>query len=281
MKIYLSPSKQPANTYSWGDTNEQVQMTRLAHALKPKLEALGHEVKIATAHLSPTNSQGRAKEGHDWGADIYMPIHSNASGSPTSQARGPQVYLGKYDPIATKIAEAVNANISAITPHADPSRGIFHNNPFHFYEIRYTEPLGMLPIYLEVEFHDKVDTARWIVENIEALAQAIADGVAQGLPKQATGAGDTAGAGQTTTLYRVQVGAFRDKGNADKFLAQVKKHYPDAFIASIDAPADYTALAKEVLSGKWGSGQERIDRLTKAGHDARKVQDEVNKLLRS
>lgn len=38
-------------------------------------------------------------------------------------------------------------------------------------------------------------------------------------------------------------------------------------------------IAKEVINGKWGNGQDRIDRLKKAGYDANAVQAEVNKQL--
>ena len=37
-------------------------------------------------------------------------------------------------------------------------------------------------------------------------------------------------------------------------------------------------LAKEVWAGKWGSGQDRINRLTVAGYDANAVQKMVNKM---
>ena len=37
-------------------------------------------------------------------------------------------------------------------------------------------------------------------------------------------------------------------------------------------------LAKEVLEGKWGNGQERKDRLTEAGYDYNAVQNRVNEL---
>lgn len=38
-------------------------------------------------------------------------------------------------------------------------------------------------------------------------------------------------------------------------------------------------IAKEVIAGKWGNGQERVDKLTKAGYDYNKVQAKVNELL--
>ena len=38
-------------------------------------------------------------------------------------------------------------------------------------------------------------------------------------------------------------------------------------------------LAKEVIAGKWGNGQERVNRLTQAGYNAKEIQDRVNSLL--
>ncbi len=38
-------------------------------------------------------------------------------------------------------------------------------------------------------------------------------------------------------------------------------------------------LAKEVIQGKWGNGQERKDKLTEAGYDYSEVQGKVNELL--
>ena len=38
-------------------------------------------------------------------------------------------------------------------------------------------------------------------------------------------------------------------------------------------------VAQEVLSGVWGNGKERIDRLVKAGYDAAAVQRLVNQLV--
>lgn len=41
-----------------------------------------------------------------------------------------------------------------------------------------------------------------------------------------------------------------------------------------------TKIAKEVIAGKWGTGDERRIRLTAAGYNYRKVQAKVNKLLK-
>ena len=39
-------------------------------------------------------------------------------------------------------------------------------------------------------------------------------------------------------------------------------------------------LAKEVIHGDWGNGQERKDRLTAAGYNYSEVQSRVNELLK-
>ena len=39
-------------------------------------------------------------------------------------------------------------------------------------------------------------------------------------------------------------------------------------------------IAKEVIAGKWGNGQDRINKLKKAGYDYDAIQKEVNNLLK-
>ena len=40
------------------------------------------------------------------------------------------------------------------------------------------------------------------------------------------------------------------------------------------------AVAKEVIAGKWGNGEDRKNRLTAAGYNYKDVQDQVNALLK-
>lgn len=49
--------------------------------------------------------------------------------------------------------------------------------------------------------------------------------------------------------------------------------------SSSSASKSIDTLAKEVIQGKWGNGQDRVDRLTKAGYDAKAVQKRVNQML--
>lgn len=48
---------------------------------------------------------------------------------------------------------------------------------------------------------------------------------------------------------------------------------------STSASKSVSELASEVLAGKWGNGQDRINKLTSAGYDYKAVQNEVNKRL--
>ena len=52
------------------------------------------------------------------------------------------------------------------------------------------------------------------------------------------------------------------------------------WIDSAPVEVDITEIAREVISGKWGNGTERKQKLTLAGYDYKKVQAEVNRLLK-
>ena len=92
-------------------------------------------------------------------------------------------------------------------------------------------------------------------------------------------------------LYRVQVGAYSIKENAIKMRDELKaKGYNDAFIATTTIKSQVNnsvtvekksidEIAHEVLDGKWGNGEARINNLTNAGYDYNAVQNRVNEIL--
>lgn len=57
-----------------------------------------------------------------------------------------------------------------------------------------------------------------------------------------------------------------------------KKLGGTATVPAAEAPKNITQVAKEVLAGKWGNGNERKTRLAAAGYDYAAVQREVNRL---
>lgn len=55
---------------------------------------------------------------------------------------------------------------------------------------------------------------------------------------------------------------------------------PDTNVGNKDTDDEITAIANEVIAGKWGNGPERVANLTAAGHDYTAVQTRVNEILR-
>lgn len=84
--------------------------------------------------------------------------------------------------------------------------------------------------------------------------------------------------------FYVRCGAFSVEENARKLLEKVKKLGYDAFIKTEKgteaARKSVDEVAKEVIKGLWGNGQERINKLNAAGYNAADVQAKVNALLK-
>lgn len=87
-------------------------------------------------------------------------------------------------------------------------------------------------------------------------------------------------------LYKIQVGAYSNKANADAMSAKLKSAGFDTYITTESGTAVTTSskksideIAREVIQGLWGNGQDRKDRITKAGYDYSAVQKKVNELL--
>ena len=83
----------------------------------------------------------------------------------------------------------------------------------------------------------------------------------------------------------MQVGAFREKSNADALAANLKTSGRSVFVTkSADSAAgekkSAEEVAKEVIRGLWGNGAERKRRLADAGYDFSAVQTKVNEMLK-
>lgn len=79
-------------------------------------------------------------------------------------------------------------------------------------------------------------------------------------------------------IYKVQVGAFSVKVNADNMIKNLKSKGIDAFIVG-STTKTVDEVAREVIKGLWGTGQDRINRLKSAGYNADAVQKRVNEIL--
>lgn len=167
LKIYLSPSNQVNNPYSYGGTNEAVQCRKIAAACKTALERCGFEVK--TNYSDGENAMyERVRESNAWGADMHICIHTNAGGG-----KGCVVFVSKRTAERMKYAQPVFDELDKITPY----RSVYGIRETQFYEIRNTSAMCL---YCECEFHDNAALARWITENTTAIGEAICRGICTG-----------------------------------------------------------------------------------------------------
>lgn len=166
MKIYLSPSAQPANLYAAGNTNEQVQCNRIAAAAKTALERCGFDVKKAPEGQS---YQANVAESNAWGADIHVPIHTNAGGG-----HGPLVLIYSRTTARVSLAQPVYDALNAVVPTASVY-GV-QAKP-GLYEVANS---NCKCVYIECAFHDDPDEARWIIDNATLLGEEIARGLCKG-----------------------------------------------------------------------------------------------------
>jgi N-acetylmuramoyl-L-alanine amidase len=221
MKIYVSPSDQHRNLYAVGDTNEKDQCHAISAALIKALVRCGMQAKTNyTASM-----QERVKESNEWGADLHLPIHTNAF---NGKVKGTRLFCYNKTGEGYRASVAVMSALAPITPGESDSITVKH-----FYEVKYAHAPT---VYLEVGFHDNKEEAKWMIENTEQIAEAICQGVCDyfGVKYEAPGDDrleqDAANPEEPEDLYRVQVGAFSDRKNALAMLDKLKAAGFDGFI---------------------------------------------------
>lgn len=175
-KIYLSPSNQTGNKYCTGNTNEGAVQNEIAKLLVPMLQKYECEVKLCD--MNKTLAQ-RAAEAKEWGANVYIAMHSNAAGTANSGARGVSVYYGTKVNAADRrsLAETMLKNLAVMFKN----RGTVISNTL----IDCNTPV-MPSVICEVGFHDNIDDARLILNNKEKVANLYCNGIVEylGLKKK-------------------------------------------------------------------------------------------------
>lgn len=165
-KIYVSPSDQTENRYAVGNTTEAAQCRRIAKALVEALERCGFEARTNYANGSDAMDK-RIAESNAWGADLHLPIHTNAF---NGTVMGTRMFCHKFGGEGHEVCKAVFATLTPITP--GQSDGIKEYPALA--EIR---KVKAPTCYIEVGFHDNPTEAAWIIGNTAAIAEAICKGL--------------------------------------------------------------------------------------------------------
>lgn len=213
-KVYISPSDQTENRYAWGNTNEHVQCQKIAEAEAAALRRSGVEVKLAA--FGTTMAQ-RCAESDAWRADIHNCVHTNAC---NGKVMGTRLFCFAVPGKGYDACKAVFAELAPLTPGT--SENIQANS--RLYEVRVPDAPS---VYCECEFHDTAEGAKWIVGHTTEIGEVIAKGLCKYLgvafvPAQTQKPAEEPKADAEQVLYRVQVGAFAVRANADRMLEKLK-----------------------------------------------------------
>ncbi len=162
-KLYLSPSTQQGNFYVTGGS-EEYYMNLVADALEPYLRASG----IRFVRNRPEMTAGQAiRESNAGNYNLHLALHSNAAPI-FGTLRGVDIYHFPGSINGTRAAQILADNFKVIYP--DPN----------LVDTRPTTALGEVDrvrapgILMEIAYHDNVDDANWIINNIGLIARTIA-----------------------------------------------------------------------------------------------------------
>lgn len=195
-KIYLSPSEQPENRYAYGNTNEKAVCCEIAAYTEKALKRHGFEVTTGTS----TSLGARCSEADKWGADLYIPIHTNAYNGNVS---GTRMFCYRLSGEGYKACQAVYNMLAPITPGASEN---IKARP-ELYEVKTPKAPT---VYIEVDFHDVPDVAKWLIENTEKIGETIAKGVCNHYGVSYNESKPTTGAMYRVFVNDKQAGAFRN-----------------------------------------------------------------------
>ena len=213
-KIFISPSNQTNNKYAYGNTTEAEQCGKIGVALETALKRCGFETKLEQYY----KISKRVADANAWGADLYVPIHSNAF---NNSVTGTRMFYGADE--GKKACECIFKYLAPLTP------GTSENIKKADYD-EITDPKA-ITAYIEVDFHDVSSVAKWIIEHPEEIAETICHGICDYFGvKYITLGAPAETPKEPAKLYRVQVGAYAVRSNAELMLKRLKENGFDGFI---------------------------------------------------
>lgn len=230
---------------------------------------------------TPIDIPERCAAANEWGADIYIDMHHNG-GINGGTGGGVVAYSRPKDAKSGEYASAIyNAVIEAGGLRGNRASPLQATN---WLTMQHSK---MPAVLMEYGFMDsKVDTPIIVTDEYSKLvAYATMEGIAKVAGLQKKAATEAPAPADPDTLYRVQVGAYTDKANAEAMLEKLEAAGFNGFIvsrfASEAAPAPAPTktideLAMEVIQGLHGSGEKRKASL---GDLYQAVQARVNEIL--
>lgn len=216
-KLYLSAAAHAHDnpTKCPGKCGENVHCKAYMDIVERRMKELGVLVRRGYRDMvgSPAMT-ARVKDANAWGADLYYVAHTNAGG-------GRYTMTMCWDDAASKAkAEVIGKHRKSITNHKVKART-------DLYEIRATK---MTCLYDELFFHDNAEDCAWFhnggmelmaEETVQALCELLGVKYVAPVKEEPKTEGK---------LYRVQVGAYSKKANAEAMQKKLKAAGFDSII---------------------------------------------------
>ncbi|HOK69811.1 MAG TPA: SH3 domain-containing protein [Bacillota bacterium] len=169
-RVFLSPSTQEYNLYVDGSGSEEYWMNRLADAIEPFLTASGIQFGRNDPSLTVGGSVRLSNAGN---YDLHVALHSNASGpARAGQQRGIDIYYYDGSAESKRAADLIVEQLKKIYPNPDLVRALPTTS---LYELNNTIAPAVLA---ELGYHDNLEDAKWIQNNIYNMASAISSAIA-------------------------------------------------------------------------------------------------------
>ena len=161
--IYLSPSTQEYNPYITGAGSEEYFMNLIADAMEPYLTANTIRFTRNTPEMTAASS---IRQGNAGNYDFYLALHSNGStdGSREGTVRGVIAFYYPGSANGQRAADIFVRNLKTIYPLPEK---VYTRATTTLGEVRRPR---MPAVLLELGYHDNYADARWIQNNIEAIA---------------------------------------------------------------------------------------------------------------
>lgn len=244
---YSKYNRCPNNSKYW----ESEVMWKLHLLQKKYLEQLGIEV-VTTRTNKDTDLDLKSRGKKAKGCDLFISNHSNAVGSTMNENVDYVAVYHLTDDTTTKCDDVSKAFASKIAPvisttmgtkqgskvltrKAESDRnndGIFNDN--YYGVLNGSRLVNVAGVIIEHSFHTNSRTVKWLLNdaNLDKLAKTEAECIASFLLGK-TVTLNTKKENNTNAIYRVQVGAYSKKENAEAMCEKVKKAGFDAFVTKV------------------------------------------------
>lgn len=194
-----------------GNRKEKDDVLRLAKKIKPLLEEQGHTVLLTRDSDKSLPIVQRCGMANKAGCDYFLSLHRNSAGA---GANGIEIWV--HSQAAAKTIEQAKGILTRCCGVGGTNRGV-KRGAVSYTDYGVNTGTDMPSALLELLFISNVEDNALFDKHLDDYALAIAKGLVA-----AVGAKWVDKPKAADTLYRVQVGAFSDKANADRMAKELQ-----------------------------------------------------------